>query len=173
MSVRAVGSAEEMFDLGQRLGSLLGRGDVVVLHGPLGAGKTTLARGIGDALKVEGAIQSPTFVVARQHRRTAAGEPPLVHIDAYRLSRPEELVDLDIDFDNSIALIEWGRPFVEKVAREWLDVDIQRPVSDEDDQRILSDEGSERIVTLTAHTRAGTQSTRFARVLEELRDSRD
>lgn len=173
MSVRAVDNAEAMFILGQRLGSLLERGDVLVLHGPLGAGKTTLARGIGDALDVEGAIQSPTFVVARQHRRKSSGEPPLVHIDAYRLSRPEELVDLDIDFDNSISLIEWGRPFVEKVASQWLDVDIQRPVSEEDDQKILSDEGSARIVTLTAHTRAGTPSTRFARVVEALRDSRD
>jgi ATPase, YjeE family len=80
--------------LGEAVGSHLQAGDVVVLHGPLGAGKTTFTRGVGAALQVEGQIQSPTFVVARDHKRVAEGQPPLIHVDAYRLSHAEELVDL-------------------------------------------------------------------------------
>ena len=154
--------------LGEAVGSHLQAGDVVVLHGPLGAGKTTFTRGVGSALQVEGNIQSPTFVVARDHRRVVAGEPPLIHVDAYRLSHAEELVDLDLDYDHSIVVIEWGRPFVEKVVDQWLDVDIDSPLADSDDTDVPSDTG-DRVVTVTAHSRQGG-NTRFASLLEALND---
>ena len=163
--------ARHMHEWGKLLGSLLSRGDVVVLHGPLGAGKTTLARGIAEAIGVQGAIQSPTFVVSREHRNLSTGAPTLVHIDSYRLNHAEELVDLDVDYDNCITLIEWGRPFVERVAPEWLDIEIHRPKGGEDDE-VLSVEDSPRRVTVTAHARRGVTPSRFLHLEEVLRDSR-
>ena len=83
-------------------------GDLIALDGELGAGKTTLTRGIGAALGVRGAVTSPTFVLARTHPR-ADGGAPLVHVDAYRLSSAAELDDLDIDFEASIVVVEWAK----------------------------------------------------------------
>lgn len=114
-----------MHELGIALAGLLRAGDIVVLTGPLGAGKTTLSRGIGEGLGVIGTVSSPTFVIARTHKR-ANGGPELVHVDAYRLGGPEELDDLDIDFARSISLIEWGRGFTEGLSSSWLDVEIER-----------------------------------------------
>jgi tRNA threonylcarbamoyl adenosine modification protein YjeE len=121
-----VATPEAMNDLGRRVGGVLTAGDVVVLSGDLGAGKTTLTRGLGEALAVRGAVTSPTFVIARTHPR-ADGLPPLVHVDAYRLSDPLELDDLDIDFAGSIVVVEWGRGMVEALAPERLEIDIERP----------------------------------------------
>jgi len=154
--------------LGEAVGARLQAGDVVVLHGPLGAGKTTFTRGVGEALGVAGAIQSPTFVVARDHKRLAGTEPPLVHVDAYRLSHAEELVDLDVDYDHSIVVIEWGRPFVERVADQWLDIDIHTPSEDSDGPDVPSDAG-DRVVTITAHSSQGGD-TRFGPLVEALND---
>lgn len=173
MSVVAVESSDEMMKLGETLGRSLEAGDVVILHGPLGAGKTTLVRGLGEALGVEGMIQSPTFVVARVHKRTDPTQPPLVHVDAYRLTHHDEILDLDIDLDHSITLIEWGRPYAEYLVEEWLDVDLQRSADnvDQDIDLTEADHGT-RVVTITGHTRSGTPSHRFDDVMEAIDASR-
>jgi tRNA threonylcarbamoyladenosine biosynthesis protein TsaE len=93
----------------------------------LGAGKTTLTRGIGAALGVRGAVTSPTFVLARTHPR-ADGGAPLVHVDAYRLSSAAELDDLDIDFEASIVVVEWAEGMLTGINESWLRVEIARPL---------------------------------------------
>ena len=98
-SAKTQPSPEEMRALGRRLAEVLRHGDVVVLSGPLGAGKTTLAQGIGAGLGVRGPVTSPTFVIARVHRALEAGRPALVHADGYRLGGHAELDDLDLDAD--------------------------------------------------------------------------
>ena len=173
MSVVEAHSSQDMLNLGAELGRTLEAGDVVVLHGPLGAGKTTLVRGLGEALGVEGMIQSPTFVVARVHRRMDATQPPLVHVDAYRLTHHDEILDLDLDIDHSITVMEWGRPYAEHLVDEWLDIDIQRPEVDIDEDIDLSEADSGiRVVTITAHTRSGEPTHRFDDVLEAVDASR-
>ncbi|QKS18121.1 tRNA (adenosine(37)-N6)-threonylcarbamoyltransferase complex ATPase subunit type 1 TsaE [Curtobacterium sp. Csp2] len=113
-----------MSALGARLAGVLRAGDLVVLTGPLGAGKTTMTRGLGAALGARGQVSSPTFVLARTHPTTAG--PDLVHVDAYRLSDPVELDDLDLDWDGSIVVVEWGRGFVDGISDDVLDVEIVR-----------------------------------------------
>jgi len=126
-------SAEEMEQLGSKLAGLLKPGDLVLLAGPLGAGKTTLTRGIGKGLKAEGTIQSPTFVLARTHR---IQNGKLVHVDAYRLSSAVELDDLDIDFENSIVIVEWARDYLDGYSENFLTVEIDR--TSEDDERVVT-----------------------------------
>jgi tRNA threonylcarbamoyl adenosine modification protein YjeE len=126
VSTRIIETPDDMHALGLELARDLRAGDVLVLTGPLGAGKTTLTRGIGEGLRVRGPVTSPTFVLARTHPSLVGG-PPLVHVDAYRLSNAMELDDLDIDFAHSITIVEWGRGIVEKLIDEWLDVEIERP----------------------------------------------
>jgi len=173
MSVVEAHSSQDMLNLGAELGRTLEAGDVVVLHGPLGAGKTTLVRGLAGALGVEGMIQSPTFVVARVHRRMDSTQPPLVHVDAYRLTHHDEILDLDLDIDHSITVMEWGRPYAEHLVDEWLDIDIQRPEVDIDEDIDLSEADSGiRVVTITAHTRSGEPTHRFDDVLEAVDASR-
>ena len=125
---------EAMEEFGSRLAETLQRADLVLLSGKLGAGKTTLTRGIGSGLEAIGTIQSPTFVLARTHR-TKNG-PKLVHVDAYRLSSAIELDDLDIDFPNSIVVIEWPRDFIDDSFENWLLIEIDR--SSQEDIRELS-----------------------------------
>ena len=120
---------EHMHLLGLAISKALRAGDLLLLNGPLGAGKTTLTRGIGEGLGAQGTVQSPTFVLARTHR-TAVG-PKLVHVDAYRLDSAVELDDLDIDFANSIVVVEWARDFVDGIADHFLQVDINRESEDE------------------------------------------
>lgn len=120
---------DQMHDLGLAIAKVLKAGDLVLLNGPLGAGKTTLTRGIGEGLGAQGTVQSPTFVLARTHR-TEAG-PKLVHVDAYRLNSALELDDLDIDFANSIVVVEWARDYIDGIAQNWLQVDINREAEDE------------------------------------------
>jgi tRNA threonylcarbamoyladenosine biosynthesis protein TsaE len=120
-------TATAMEELGARFAVLLGAGDLVVLDGPLGAGKTTFTRGLGAALGAREAITSPTFVLAREHP-TATGVP-LLHVDAYRLATARELDDLDLDFERSIVVVEWGAAKLDGVAESWIDVRIDRPVS--------------------------------------------
>jgi tRNA threonylcarbamoyladenosine biosynthesis protein TsaE len=114
----------QMHDLGVRLGSLLKPGDLVSLNGVLGAGKTTLTKAIGEGVGVQGSISSPTFLIARTHP-TKSGTP-FVHIDAYRLSTPRELDDLDIDYSNSISVIEWGRGFTNGLSESYVEIEIER-----------------------------------------------
>ena len=120
---------EQMHELGLRLAAVLKAGDLVLLNGPLGAGKTTLTRGIGEGLGASGTVQSPTFVLARTHKTTAG--PKLVHVDAYRLGSAVELDDLDIDFANSIVVVEWARDYIDGIADHWLTVNINREAEDE------------------------------------------
>lgn len=122
---REIASASAMEDLGHAIGQALSGGDLVVLTGPLGAGKTTLTRGIGAGLGVRGPIQSPTFVIARTHPSLVGG-PPLVHVDAYRLGTDGELDDLDIDFARSVVIAEWAAPFAAAVADTWWEIEIER-----------------------------------------------
>jgi tRNA threonylcarbamoyladenosine biosynthesis protein TsaE len=121
-----VATAAHMRELGNRLATLLRAGDLVVLSGPLGAGKTTLAQGIGAGLGVRGQVTSPTFVIARVHPSLNAG-PDLVHADAYRLGSRAEVDDLDLDADlaTSVTVVEWGEGLVEDLAPSFLSVAIQ------------------------------------------------
>jgi tRNA threonylcarbamoyladenosine biosynthesis protein TsaE len=132
----AVSSPEQMQELGRRLAALLRAGDLVLLTGELGAGKTTLTRGLGAGLGVRGAVTSPTFVIARVHPSLAAG-PPLVHVDAYRLSGGlDEMEDLDLDVSlpESVVVVEWGEGRVEELSDERLHVVIHRGAGDTDDE---------------------------------------
>ena len=119
-----VPGADAMEELGRALGRQLRGGDLVVLTGPLGAGKTTLTRGVGEGMGVRGQVASPTFVLARTHPRE--GGAPLVHVDAYRLSGADELDDLDLDLEGSVVVVEWGAGLLDGVAEQWLDVVVER-----------------------------------------------
>lgn len=120
-----VPDAEAMEALGARLAAVLRAGDLVLLNGELGAGKTTLTRGLGAALGARGAVTSPTFVLARTHP-TASGVP-LVHVDAYRLGSAGEVEDLDLDLAGSITVVEWGAGKLDGAVDAWLELDIERP----------------------------------------------
>ncbi|MBO2440067.1 tRNA (adenosine(37)-N6)-threonylcarbamoyltransferase complex ATPase subunit type 1 TsaE [Actinomadura nitritigenes] len=117
----------DMRELGVRLAGLLRAGDLLVMTGHLGAGKTTLTQGIGEGLKVRGPVTSPTFVIARVHPSLAGG-PPLVHVDAYRLGGFAELDDLDLDASlaESVTIVEWGEGLAEGLADDRLEVIISR-----------------------------------------------
>jgi tRNA threonylcarbamoyladenosine biosynthesis protein TsaE len=125
-----VATAADMRYLGERLSGLLRAGDLIVLSGPLGAGKTTLAQGIGAGLGVRGQVTSPTFVIARVHPSLGAG-PDLVHADAYRLSSRAEVddLDLDADLDTAVTIVEWGDGLVEDLADSFLLISIELSAS--------------------------------------------
>ncbi|MGB3374574.1 MAG: tRNA (adenosine(37)-N6)-threonylcarbamoyltransferase complex ATPase subunit type 1 TsaE [Microbacterium sp.] len=122
-----ISTSDAMERLGLTIGEQLQAGDLLVLTGPLGAGKTTFTRGLAEGLGVRGPVQSPTFVIARTHPSLVGGAP-LVHVDAYRLGSAAELDDLDIDFAGSVVVIEWGRSMAPAVADSWWDIEIERPV---------------------------------------------
>ncbi|MGW8888286.1 tRNA (adenosine(37)-N6)-threonylcarbamoyltransferase complex ATPase subunit type 1 TsaE [Streptomyces sp. NPDC055749] len=133
----AVESPEQMRDLGRRIAGVLAPGDLVMLTGELGAGKTTLTRGLGEGLGVRGAVTSPTFVIARVHPSLTGG-PALVHVDAYRLGGGlDEMEDLDLDVSlpDSVVVVEWGEGKVEELSDDRLHVLIHRAVGDTDDER--------------------------------------
>ena len=116
--------------LGVRLAGALRAGDLVVLSGPLGAGKTSLTQGVGEGLGVRGAVTSPTFVLARTHR----GAVPLVHVDAYRMREAGarlELDDLDLDaaLEDAVTVVEWGEGLAEQLTDAWLQVELDRPAT--------------------------------------------
>jgi tRNA threonylcarbamoyladenosine biosynthesis protein TsaE len=129
-------TVEETHAFGRRLAAVLRAGDLVLLTGPLGAGKTALVQGIGAGLGVQGPVTSPTFVIARVHR----GPTPLVHADAYRLGdRPDpraEIDDLDLDAsaEEAVTVVEWGAGLVERLNDEYLQVRIDRL---DDDTRVV------------------------------------
>jgi tRNA threonylcarbamoyladenosine biosynthesis protein TsaE len=116
-----------MRDLGRTLATLLRAGDLVILAGPLGAGKTTLVQGIGAGLGVRGPVTSPTFVIARVHPALAGSGPSLVHADAYRLGSISEVDDLDLDADmaRAVTVVEWGEGLAEGLAPDRLEISIQ------------------------------------------------
>ena len=122
--------------LGERLASVLVAGDLVVLTGGLGAGKTTLTQGIGAGLGVRGQVASPTFIIARVHPPLADG-PALVHVDAYRLTSLAEVdaLDLDADVDDSVTVVEWGAGLVEDLTADRLEVEVVRPRGEADEPR--------------------------------------
>lgn len=132
-----VATDDEMRQLGERIARVVGPGDLVVLSGDLGAGKTTLAQGIGRGLGVNGAVVSPTFVIARVHR---GGRLPLVHVDAYRLGSIDEVDDLDLDasVEESLTVVEWGTGLVESLSADRLEVHIQRSSDETDDTRTVT-----------------------------------
>ena len=117
----------DMRDLGRRLAALLRAGDLVILAGPLGAGKTTLVQGIGAGLGVRGPVTSPTFVIARVHPALTGSGPALVHADAYRLGSFSEVDDLDLDTDtgSAVTVVEWGTGLAEPLAEDRLEITIE------------------------------------------------
>src|SRR5690349_22117313 len=118
-------TAEDTREWGARLAGVLAEGDLVVLTGGLGAGKTTLTQGLAEGLGVRGPITSPTFVIARVHPSLVGG-PALVHVDAYRLGGLAELDDLDLDTDleESVTVVEWGHGLVEDLTEDRLEVTL-------------------------------------------------
>ena len=118
-----VPTAAAMRALGGRLAGLLRPGDLVLLAGPLGAGKTTLVQGLGEALQVRGHVTSPTFVIARVHPSLSGG-PNLVHVDAYRLGSLAEMDDLDLDLDGAVTVVEWGEGLAEGLSADRLEITI-------------------------------------------------
>ncbi len=137
------GTADETREVGRRLAGLLRGGDLLVLSGDLGAGKTTFTQGLGAGLGVRGDVTSPTFVISRVHPSLAGG-PALVHVDAYRLGGLPELDDLDLDtsLDDAVTVVEWGTGVAESLAEDRLEVDIRRARGDE--------AGETRTVRITA-----------------------
>jgi tRNA threonylcarbamoyladenosine biosynthesis protein TsaE len=129
-------AVEDTRALGRELAGSLRAGDLVVLAGPLGAGKTALTQGIGEGLGVREPVTSPTFVIARVHE---GGRLPLVHVDAYRLSSFDEVDDLDLDasLEESVTLVEWGDGLVEGLAGDRLHVAISRPSDGDDETRVV------------------------------------
>lgn len=125
---------EDTIALGSRLGAQLRAGDVVVLSGPLGAGKTVLAKGIATALDVEGPITSPTFVLARVHPARRADAPAMIHVDFYRLLDQSgadllaelDSLDLDTDLQDAVVVVEWGEGLAERLSERHLDVRLER-----------------------------------------------
>ncbi|MDR3034484.1 MULTISPECIES: tRNA (adenosine(37)-N6)-threonylcarbamoyltransferase complex ATPase subunit type 1 TsaE [Kitasatospora] len=144
-----VDTAERMTGLGRRLAALLRPGDLVLLSGELGAGKTTLTRGLGEGLGVRGAVTSPTFVIARVHPSLTGG-PALVHVDAYRLAGGlDEMEDLDLDVSlpESVVVVEWGEGKVEELSENRLEIRIERTLGGETADELGESDG--RRVTVT------------------------
>lgn len=127
-------TAEDTLALGARFGRALRAGDVVVLSGPLGAGKTMLAKGIAHGMDVEGPVTSPSYVLARVHRATKPGAPAMVHVDMYRLLdngatdllAELDSLDLDTDLDEAVAVVEWGEGLAERLSDHHLSIELQR-----------------------------------------------
>jgi tRNA threonylcarbamoyladenosine biosynthesis protein TsaE len=132
-------TAEDTKALGARLGAGLRAGDVVVLSGPLGAGKTVLAKGIAEAMDVDGPVTSPTFVLARVHRPRRPDSPAMVHVDMYRLLdhvgtdllAELDSLDLDTDLDDAVVVVEWGEGIVERLSERHLGIRLERAADTE------------------------------------------
>lgn len=139
---RTAATVDDTYALGEDLGAALEAGDLVILDGPLGAGKTAFTQGIASGMQVKGRVTSPTFVIAREHSSLVGG-PALVHVDAYRLLDHSddplgELdgLDLDTDIDSAVVVAEWGGGFMERLSDSYLFVSINRDA--EDDSRVFS-----------------------------------
>jgi tRNA threonylcarbamoyladenosine biosynthesis protein TsaE len=163
-----VDTSAAMEQLGAVLAGVARAGDVIVLTGELGAGKTTLARGMGDAMELETPVSSPTFIVARHHRSHNPERPPLVHLDAYRLGSSAELDELDIDVEHSIVLAEWAAEYAQALSNQWLEIGVQRPIGGAED--VESDQPRE--VSISVHGEQNDMLARFGAALEGFRVSR-
>jgi tRNA threonylcarbamoyladenosine biosynthesis protein TsaE len=152
-----VPTSAAMEALGASIAVLSRAGDVFVLTGELGAGKTTFSRGFGEAMNLETQVSSPTFVVAREHLSKTAGAPPLVHIDAYRVGSAQEMDELDIDVPHSVVVAEWAAPFVSVLSQSWLELRFERPHGEAGD--LEADQP--RTVTLAGY---GNSTDFFARI---------
>lgn len=149
------GEAEDTRAFGRRLGAALEAGDVLILDGPLGAGKTTLTQGIAEGMGVKGRVTSPTFIIAREHKNPTGG-PALVHVDAYRLLDSIggtgaidplgelDALDLDSELDEAVVVAEWGGGLVEQLASRYLLVTLDRLT-----RAIEDPESQARIITWT------------------------
>jgi len=147
---RELATAEDTRAFAEDMGRSLQAGDVVILDGPLGAGKTTFTQGLARGLQVKGRVTSPTFVIAREHRSTVGG-PTLIHIDAYRMlgegSSGDPLgeldaLDLDTELADAVVVAEWGGGLVEQIAERYLLVQFDRETA------VIRDPGSEaRIIS--------------------------
>lgn len=130
----SLATIEDTLAFGAGIGRALCAGDVVILSGPLGAGKTALARGIAAGMDVEGPITSPTFVLARVHRPKHAGRPAMVHVDVYRLLEHADVdlmaeldsLDIDTDLDDAVAVVEWGEGLAERLSENHLSITLRR-----------------------------------------------
>lgn len=150
-------TAEDTRAFGRRLGAALEAGDLVILDGPLGAGKTTLTQGIAAGLDVQGRVTSPTFIIAREHP-PAAGGPALVHVDAYRLIGESggdpvgelDALDLDTGIEDAVVVAEWGGGFVEQITDAYLFVHLDRITEAEKDP-----ESEARIISWVMRNRVG------------------
>jgi len=127
-----------MVDCGAEVAGLLSPGDVLILDGPLGAGKTTFTRGLGRGLGVRGPVTSPTFVIARVHPSLVGGAS-LVHVDAYRVESLDDVdaLDLDASVEDSITVVEWGLGRVEQLSDSYLLVRLDRANDELDDVRTI------------------------------------
>jgi tRNA threonylcarbamoyladenosine biosynthesis protein TsaE len=151
-------TVDDTREFGRRLAAVLRPGDLVLLTGPLGAGKTALAQGIGAGLGVPGEVTSPTFVIARVHR---GGRLPLVHVDAYRLGSALEVDDLDLDasVEDSVTVVEWGGGLVEQLADAYLEVRIDRRDDDTREVALVPHAGDwTRRVAGLARRRTGSRA---------------
>ncbi|MEO8816600.1 MAG: tRNA (adenosine(37)-N6)-threonylcarbamoyltransferase complex ATPase subunit type 1 TsaE [Mycobacterium sp.] len=137
-------TAGDTVAFGARLGGQLRAGDVVVLSGPLGAGKTVLAKGIAQTLDVEGPVTSPTYVLARVHPPRRAGAPVMIHVDMYRLLHHSgadllaelDALDLDTELDDAVVVVEWGEGVAERLSERCLDIRLDRGA--DSDERIAT-----------------------------------
>ena len=155
MTVVSLPTADDTRELGRRLAGVLRAGDLIILDGPLGAGKTVLVQGIGAGLGVQGAVTSPTFVIARVHQPAPGGRGlPLVHVDAYRLSSLAEVDDLDLDtgLEQAVTVVEWGEGKVERLAEAHLLIRLRRPDGDTPAQN-------------GPQTRSGEPDARYAEII--------
>ncbi|QSM93204.1 tRNA (adenosine(37)-N6)-threonylcarbamoyltransferase complex ATPase subunit type 1 TsaE [Mycobacteroides abscessus subsp. abscessus] len=130
----ALPTAQDTLEFGKRIGQGLAAGDVVLLSGPLGAGKTALTKGIAQGMDVEGPVTSPSYVLARVHEARRPGAPALVHVDVYRLLEHQsadllgelDSLDLDTDLDDSVVVVEWGEGLAERLSEHHLDIRLER-----------------------------------------------
>lgn len=152
-----VTSRDETQALGEALGRRLAAGDLLMLRGGLGAGKTTFTQGVGRGLQVRGQVASPTFIVARVHPSLVGG-PDLIHADAYRISSLDDLETLDLDstIDECVTVVEWGEGKTESMSDTRLEIDVTRPTGGEvaHDGEVVDLEAMDnghRTITFTPH----------------------
>ncbi|OHU22143.1 tRNA (adenosine(37)-N6)-threonylcarbamoyltransferase complex ATPase subunit type 1 TsaE [Mycobacteroides franklinii] len=136
----ALPTLQDTLEFGARIGRVLVAGDVVVLSGPLGAGKTALTKGIAQGMDVDGPVTSPSYVLARVHEARQPGAPTLVHVDVYRLLEHQsadllgelDSLDLDTELDDSVVVVEWGEGLAERLSAHHLDIRLERAVDSDE-----------------------------------------